>query len=112
MFNEGLLEIYRKIPTQGTMGESVEVLELYATSFYGELSFHTDEWYGARQSETEIVKRIRIPQDKTVCNKHVIIADGIQYSVGRTYSTDVKGIAVTDITLERITADYDIARIV
>jgi hypothetical protein len=55
------------------------------------------------------MKKVRIHQDKTICNKHVIIVDGTQYGVGRTYSTDVKGVAITDITLERVTSQYDIA---
>jgi SPP1 family predicted phage head-tail adaptor len=108
MMNDGKLKIYRKIPTQSAGGKPTEVLELYTTAFYGELSFTTAEYYEAKQAETEIVKKVRIHQDKTVCNKHVIIVDGTQYDVGRTFSTDVKGIAITDITLERVTTQYDI----
>jgi len=107
--NDGILEIYRKTPKKSAGGQPIEVLEPYAKAFYGELSFTASEYYQARQAETEIVKKVRIHQDKTICNKHVIIVDGVQYGVGRTYSTDSKGIAITDITLERVTADYDIA---
>ena len=84
----------------------MEVLELYKTAFYGEISFTANEHYAAKQAQTEIVKRVRIHQDKTICNKHVIAVDGVRYEVGRTYSTDVKGISITDIALEKVTTQY------
>lgn len=107
--NDGILQIYRKKPAKSEGGQPVEVLELYTTAFYGELSFSANEFYGAKQAETEIAKKVRIHQDKTICNKHVIIVDGMQYDVGRTYSAIVKGVAITDITLERVTASYVLA---
>jgi len=107
--NDGILTIYHKIPTKGESGQPIEKLEFYATAFFGELNFAAAEHYAAKQAQTEIVKRVRIHQDKTVCNKHIIVVDGIQYGVGRTYSTDVKGVAITDIALERVTTQYDIA---
>lgn len=109
MFNEGILEIYKKMPHKSEGGKPIEVLELCATAFYGEIGFTTNEYYAAKQAETLIEKRVRIHQDKTICNKHVIIIGGVQYEVGRTYSDTEKGVAVTDITLERVTTQYDIA---
>jgi SPP1 family predicted phage head-tail adaptor len=107
--NDGILTIYRKKPTKSESGKPIEILELHKKAYYGELSFTAAEYYTAKQEQTEIMKRVRIHQDKTICNKHVIVIDGIQYGVGRTYSTDVKGIAVTDIALERVTTKYVIA---
>ena len=109
MMNDGKLYIYRKIPSKSAGGQPVEVLEFYKDAFYGELSFSATEHYAAKQAQTEIVKRVRIHQDKSICNKHVITLDGTQYDVGRVYSTIVKGVAVTDIALERVTTQYDIA---
>ena len=109
MMNDGILQIYQKIPTQNKSGQSIEVLKPYKNAFYGELSFVAKEWYEAKQSETEVAKRVRIHQDKSICNKHVIVVGGVQYEVGRTFSTTTRqGVAVTDITLERVTAKYDI----
>jgi SPP1 family predicted phage head-tail adaptor len=107
--NDGILEIYRKIPAQSEGGQPIEVLEIYGKAYYGELSFTAQEFYAAKQAETEILKKVRIHQDKTICNKHVIVVGGVQYDVGRTYSSDYKGVAITDITLERVSALYDIA---
>ena len=106
MMNDGILEIYRKIPSKSAGGQPIEKLELYKTAFYGELSFTANEHYAAKQAQTEIVKRVRIHQDKIICNKHVIAVDSVHYEVGRTYSTDVKGIAITDIALEKVTTQY------
>ena len=108
MMNDGKLKIYRKIPTKTAGGMPKQVLEPYKTAFYGELSFTANEHYAAKQSETAIAKKVRIHQDKTICNKHVIEVDDIQYDVGRAYSATVKGVAVTEITLERVTAFYDV----
>jgi SPP1 family predicted phage head-tail adaptor len=107
--NDGKLIIYRKIQTKSEGGKPLEVLELYKKAYYGEISFVVNEHYAAKQAESEVAKRVRIHQDKTVCNKHVIEVDGVRYDVGRTFSTVVKGIAVTDIMLERVTTNYDIA---
>ena len=109
MFNDGQLEIYSKVSKEGEGGKPFEVLKPYATAYYGEIGFTVEEYYTARQTETEVVKRIRIHQDKSISNKHVIVIDGIQYNVGRTYSATVKGIAVTDITLEEVSTKYDFA---
>jgi SPP1 family predicted phage head-tail adaptor len=84
-------------------------LVLYATVFYGEIGFTAQEYYAAQQAETAIEKRVRLHQDKTLCNKHVVIIGGTQYQVGRVYSDTVKGVAITDATLERVTTQYDIA---
>ena len=109
MFNDGIIEIYRKKPKKSDGGKPIEVLELYTKAFYGEIGFSVQEYYAAQQAETAIEKRVRIHQDKTVCNKHVAVIDGVQYQVGRTFSNTVKGVQITDITLERVTTQYDIA---
>ena len=109
MLNDGKLKIYQKIPSKSAGGQPIEVLKIVKEVFYGELSFSATEHYAAQQAQTEIVKRVRIHQDKTICNKHVITLAGTQYDVGRVYSTIVKGVAVTDIALERVTTQYDIA---
>lgn len=109
MFNDGKLSIYKKIPSKSEGGQPIEVLEFYGFFYYSELSFTADEYYKARQAETEISKRIRIHQDKSIGNNHVAIVAGVQYGVGRTYSAEAKGIAITDITLERVVNNYDIA---
>ena len=109
MFNVGVLNIYQKKPVKSEGGKPVEVLEPYRMAYYGEISFTAQEYYAAQQADTLIEKRVRLQQDKTLCNKHIVILDGVQYQVGRTYSDTVKGVQVTDVTLERVTAQYDIA---
>jgi len=110
MFNDGLLNIYRKVVTDDNHSVmDSQTLELVGTAFFGELSFTATEHYGAKQSETEILRKVRIHQDKSICNKHIVGVSGTLYEVGRTFSAIEKGVAITDITLERVTTQYDIA---
>ena len=109
MLDDGLLTIYKKIVTDENRGAlDVTHLEKVGTAFFGEISFTVAEYYSAKQAETAIVKRIQIHQDKSIGNNHVIVIGNTQYDVGRTFSTVTKGIAVTEITLERVTRKYDI----
>jgi len=111
MLDDGILTIYEKIVSDENRGALDNTpLKKICTAFYGELSFTADEYYAAKQSGTLIVKKVQIHQDKTLGNNHVIILDKTQYDVGRTFSTAKKGVAVTEITLERVTQKYDIAR--
>jgi len=112
MFNDGLLSIYQKEVTEdnhATMDN--QPLVLVDTAFYGELSFTANEHYAAKQSETEILKKVRIHQNKSICNRHIIKLEDTLYEVGRTFSAIEKGVAITDITLERVTTQYDLAGI-
>jgi len=110
MFDDGLLTIYKKIVTDNNRGVlDVTPLEKVGEFFYGELSFTANEYYLAKQADTLIEKKIQIHQDKNIANNHVITIGDTQYDVGRTFSTIKKGVAVTEITLERVTRKYDIA---
>lgn len=106
MFDDGKVEIYKKIIKKSTTGKPVEHLEYYSKVWYGEINFTISEYYSARQANTKVDKRIRIHQDKSVCNKFVIIMDGEQYDIGRVFNGEEKGILITDITLERVVAKY------
>jgi len=110
MFNDGLLSIYQKVVTDENSGVmDVTPLEPVGIAFFGEISFRADEYYVAKQTETAVEKRVQIHQDKSICNKHVVVIGSTPYDVGRTFSTVKKGVAVTEITLERVTRKYDIA---
>lgn len=106
MLNDGLISIYIKAPSKSDTGMALEVLEFVGHAFYGEISFTVQEYYTAKQEGSAIEKRIRIHEDKTIGNNHVIELDGVQYAVGRTCSIAVKGVAITDITLEKSTMQY------
>ena len=112
MLDDGLLTIYEKIVTDENRGAlDVTPLKKVGTAFFGEISFTAVEYYAAKQAETAIVRRVQIHQNKSIGNNHVIVIGNTQYDVGRTFSTITKGVAVTEITLERVTRKYDIAGI-
>ncbi len=107
--NAGILDIYKKEPKQSGGGMPVEVLHLYSRAWYGEINFTTGEYYAAKQANTKIERRVRVLQDKSLSNLHVIIIDDQQYQVGRVYHGLGKdGRPITDITLERVTQQYDV----
>jgi SPP1 family predicted phage head-tail adaptor len=114
VFNDGIAMICRKIHEEKPRKATTEkpIIEFYKNVFYGEVSFTANEYYFAKQEGSQIIKRIRIHEDKTIIsNVHLIIINGVQYEVGRTYTTDVKGVAVTDITLEKVVTNYDTSRL-
>ena len=109
ILDDGLLTVYKKIVTDENRGAlDVTPLEKVGTVFFGEISFTAAEYYAAKQAETAIVKRVQIHQDKSIGNNHVVVIGNTQYDVGRTFSTVTKGVAVTEITLERVTRKYDL----
>ena len=83
-------------------------LKLAGSAFYDEISFSATEYYAAMQAETAIEKRVRIRENKSICNKHIIVVNETLYEVGRTQSSTRHGVSVTDISLERVTSQYDI----
>ena len=112
ILNDGILKIYQKVVNDQNSGVlDATPLMLVRTAFYGEISFSANEYYTAKQSGTAIERRVRIHQDKSLCNKHVIEIGETFYDVGRTYSTVSKGLAVTEITLERVSTQYDLTRV-
>ena len=110
MLDDGLLTVYEKIVTDENRGAlDATPLKKVGTAFYGEISFTAAEYYAAKQAETAIVRRVQIHQDKNIGSNHVVVIGDTQYDVGRTYSTVTRGVAVTEITLERATRKYDVA---
>ena len=110
LFNDGMLSIFQKVVIEDNHSVTdKQPLKFMGYAFYGELSFTATEHYAAKQAETEILKKVRIRQDKNLCNKHIVQVDETFYEVGRTFSTVEKGVAITDITLERVTTQYDVA---
>lgn len=111
MLNAGILEIYQKKQAKSSTGMALrDSIEFVSKAFYGEIGFTVQEYYEAKQANSQIVKRVRIHQDTTLGNNHVIVVGGVQYDVGRTYSAVHKGVAITDITLEKVTTQYGITK--
>ena len=103
MFNDGLLTIYRKVITDDNRGTLQDTpLKELGLAFYVEISFFADEYYQARQDEVALAKKVMIHQDKTINSDCMIEIDGVLYEVGRCFNAVKKGIAVTEITLEKV----------
>jgi SPP1 family predicted phage head-tail adaptor len=108
MFDDGILTIYQKNQSKSATGKPVEILTLYSNAWYGELGIGVAEYYSAKQAQAKVEKRVRIQQDKSIGTKHIFIVDSNQYQAGRVFHGVEKGMPITDVTLERVTAQYDI----
>ena len=82
------------------------MLAFVEAAYYGDIGFTVQEYYTARQEGSQVIKRVRIHENKKISNNHVIKLDGVQYAVGRTYTAMVKGVSTTDITLEILNNEY------
>ena len=103
MFNDGRLTIFRKVITDENRGALKDTpLEQAGSAFYGEISFTANEYYQAQQSEVALAKKVMIHQDKSVNSDNMIVIDNVTYNVGRCFNTVKKGIAITEITLEKV----------
>jgi len=82
-------------------------------SWYGELNFETAPVDTAMQEMIETSARIRIIQNRAVNNHDVAILSNSeqQYEVTRAYhgTDEESGEAITDLTLKKVEAAYDIA---
>lgn len=108
MFDDGVLQIYRKKPGETESGTPTTTLDFDTEVCYGEINFTVSEFYAARQANVKVDRRVRIHQYRAVCNKHAVMIDGEVYDVGRVFHGDERGVAVTDITLESVTSRYDV----
>ncbi len=107
--NSGQLKIYEITPSKSTGGKPIETLSFKKNAWYGDLDIVTSEYYSAKQANTEIVKRVRILQDRSLTSLNIIVIDNKQYKVGRTFSgKNQNGMPITDITLERVVKSYEI----
>jgi len=107
VFDAGICEIYEKRTGKSPTGKSVVTLRLYAPFYYDDINFTVTEYYAARQAETDIARRVRIRQDKSISPvKHVLAIDGKQYNIGRFFHGVERGEQITDLTLEEVLDAY------
>ena len=109
MFDHGKLNIYMKSVIKSAGGAPIEVLTFYRRVWYGEINFSVNEYYAAKQAETQVSRRIRIHQDRNIRGgRYAVIIDDVQYDVGRYFHGEDKGVLITDITLEEAVKKYEI----
>jgi len=99
MFDDGKLRIYRKAPGKSESGRPVPTLVFYAEVWYGDLNFSVREFYAALESGVRVDRRVRLHQDKALCDKFAVVIGGVGYDVGRVWHGVERGVPITDLTL-------------
>jgi hypothetical protein len=109
-FDDGMLDIYKKIPMKRAGGKPYEVLEAYGREYYGELGITVSEYYQAKQAGAKVSRRVRIRQDLKVRPvNYAVVIDGEQYDVGRCWHGIDGGVPVSELTLEDVAMTYEFA---
>lgn len=110
-FNDGVLTVYSvgNIASAGNKPKSSLILKLGGLR-YEERVVGMSRFWSAMQAQAKVSQMLRVPRINTVSTQDVVIpVDGKQYKIVQIqYIQDVEP-ACMDLSLERVTADYDIA---
>jgi hypothetical protein len=110
-FNDGVVKIYRVANIADDGDKPVEVLMLRHTMRYAERTVGIQRHYAALQANSIIKHLLRVPLRRDVSAQDVAIPnDGNQYRISLVqYPEDIYP-PVMDLTLEEMTAQYDIGQ--
>ncbi|HBV85762.1 MAG TPA: hypothetical protein DEF42_03685 [Desulfosporosinus sp.] len=112
-FNDGILNIYSvgNIAQAGNKPKEGLTLKL-GNLHYEERTVGMGRFWTAKQAKVKIDRLLRVPRFQNVSSQDIAIPnDGRQYEIKQVqYPPDVYPPAM-DLSLERVEADYDIARI-
>lgn len=108
-FNDGSVKIYEVINTAPPGKKPIKEVIYKNTLRYHERTVGLNRYYKALQLNAKIKYVLRCPCLRSVSTQDVAIPnDGKQYHIKQIqYPEDIKP-RVMDLTLERVTADYDI----
>ena len=109
MFDDGVLIINstENIANKGDM--PVYRLSPKSRHFYEERRVGVTRFYAAQKVNARVDKVVRIWRDDKICADDIcILQNGLQYRIGQIQPTfDDDGLAVTDLSLERLDSNYD-----
>lgn len=111
LLDSGLLRICRIDAAENAGGLPKETLVQLSTHFYGERTVGYRRMYAAMGVNEQVDMLVRIWQDRAVrVGMVAVLEDGEQLRVNGVQQTvDEDGIKVTDLSLARLEANYDIA---
>lgn len=112
MFDAGILTIH-KLENISEKGRTpVYRLQPHISQhFYEERTVGVTRYYAAQKANVSVDKLVRIWRDGNVTAGDIcVLEDKLQYRVGQIQQTyDDDGLAVTDLSLERLERNYDAA---
>ena len=111
ILDNGVCAVY-KVENKAAAGNTPQKKPvLKFESWYGELLFENTPRFEDEQAYAEVANRIRIPQNRMVSVQDVVTLGETQYGISRVYHgrDDDNGALISDISLYRLEADYDLA---
>jgi SPP1 family predicted phage head-tail adaptor len=109
VFNDGIVTIYSVTNSAAAGDNPVEKLTLKESLHYAERTVGLNRHYAASMANVDVKYVLRCPRRRCVSNQDIAIPnDGRQYQIEQVqYPEDIRP-PVMDLTLEEITANYDI----
>lgn len=115
ILNDGICSVFGLVDVSEPGGMPKLEYEMKSASWFGYLDFATAEaWPTEGREEVEVSARVRMPQDRRISNRDVVILgtepvyqvtdDVERYEVTRAYHghDDESGMPITDLTLRTV----------
>ena len=110
MLFEGTLKICNLQDTAGPGEMPTEKLVVQSYHYYGDRTIGYGRQYAAMGVEQQVDRLVRIWRDESVhVRQYALLDDGKQYRIDMVqHLTDEYGLKVTDLTLFRLDANFDV----
>lgn len=110
-YDDGVLTVYKTVNTAESGAMPAETLQKVSEHYYGERTVGYGRQYAARAVNEQVDLLVRIWQDRGVrIGMLAVPEDGEQYRITNVqHLDDDSGLAVTDLSLERLGDNYDAA---
>ena len=110
MIFEGKLTLYSLENTAAKGLKPVEKLVKIDDAYYGQRVIGYNRQYAALGADQKIDNLVRIWRRPIRAGLYAVLEDGLQYRIDFAQDlTDEDGLPVTDLTLSRLEAHYDVA---
>ena len=108
-FDDGILTIY-EVNNTAEPGNKPQIgLVKKSQHYFGLETVGINRYYTALQAKQQIETLVHIWQDRQIHSQDIcVLEDGEQYKIVMVQHTDIDGLRVTKLSLERIVEEYDI----
>ena len=108
-FNDGVVTFFSVSNTAAAGAMPNETLTFKQSLHYEERTVGITRYYAAKQANARVDYVLRCQKRREISTQEVAVPnDGEQYKIIQIQYPDVQGIPVMDLTLEEVTAKYDI----
>ncbi len=108
-FNDGVVTFYLVSNTAAAGSKPNETLTYKQSLRYMERTVGITRYYAAKQANVRVDYVLRCQKRRDISTQNIAVPnDGKQYRIIQVQYPEVSGLPVMDITLEEVTAVYDI----